>query len=566
MFVLMDIEWIENRYHHINPTQIAAMRVDEQWNCQDQFYSRIYPRDNSFHNWKHMAYIGGTPSDFLYAHGIYRVLTDLQSWLREDDVICFWYVDSKNILKSIYNLVLKIKVPQRIVVLGDYLFPFLAERKMKIGNAYALCNEYGLQATGPKHHSENDVVAMQKALGYIQYPASLLYGEPPRDTQATSNADKASEVPSIPDAMRPYQLEVDAGIFHKADCSAIPSNAVLTGHPDLKYFFRKKLQACPHCMKEDVRKGIRERNQDIINRTQYQFIYAEHSDVFHRRGCPAILSTTDEIKGSGYYDTVAKTGRRPCKLCNPTAGSWLNMAEKKKAKRVARQAAKASISTTVVPGRSMNAREQRAYVRYTEARTERFTATKDNFKSETEKNDFYTLTQPRFAFFCSAGYQTFHRRNCQKLHGLSNITGFSRYKDAIRSGHTPCKFCKPTAKLDIECSIPITNKRRKGESISDLETLCTEQGYTYEIADQYFCFTTAMGKWKIDFSSNPYIVYHINRVRTPNNEHDYHRQPRLFLSLLDTFEYIQRHDRKLMDRTPSRMDQELDKELQVATV
>lgn len=68
MFVLMDIEWIENRYHHINPTQIAAMRVDEQWNCQDQFYSRIYPRDNSFHNWKHMAYIGGTPSDWSGRH------------------------------------------------------------------------------------------------------------------------------------------------------------------------------------------------------------------------------------------------------------------------------------------------------------------------------------------------------------------------------------------------------------------------------------------------------------------------------------------------------------------
>lgn len=557
MFVLMDIEWIENRYHHINPTQIAAMRVDEQWNCQERFYSRIYPRDNSFHNWKHMAYIGGTPSDFLYANGIYRVLTDLQNWLHEDDVICFWNLDSKNILKSIYNLVLKIKVPQRIVVLSDYIYPFLVERKMKTGNAYALCNEYGLQTTGPKHHSENDVTAMQKALGYIQYPATLLHGDPQKDKQAALSTNDTPDEPHIPDAMRPYQLEVETGIFHKAECAKIPSDAVLTGHPDLKYYFRKKLQACPHCMKEAVRAGIRERNLDIINRTQYQFIYAENSEVFHRRGCSAVLNTTGIIKGSVYYDACASTGRRPCKICNPTSGTWLSASKKKNAKKAAKRAAAASITNTVVPDRSMNAREQRAYNRYVEAREERNATSFDSFKSETDKGDFFTLTQPRFAFFCATGYQTFHKRNCQKLHGLSNIIGFSRYKDATRAGHTPCKFCKPTSKLDIECAIPITNKKRKGESISDLKTLCTEQGYKYELDSQYFCFSTPVGKWKIDFSSNPYIVYHINLIRDPENEHYYHRQPRLFLSLLDTFEYIERHDRKLMDRTHSFQDAEL---------
>lgn len=117
MFVLMDIEWIENRIHHICPTQIAAMRVDEQWHCLELFYSRIRPRDNSFHKWKHMAYTGATATDFLYANSLYRVLTELQDWLRDDDIICLWFEDSKNILKSVYNLVLKCKVPQRIVIL-----------------------------------------------------------------------------------------------------------------------------------------------------------------------------------------------------------------------------------------------------------------------------------------------------------------------------------------------------------------------------------------------------------------------------------------------------------------
>lgn len=558
MFVLMDIEWIKDQRYHVNPTQIAAMRVDDQWNCQEQFYARIHPRDDTFHDWKHLAYSGGTPSDFLYAHGIYRVLTDLLSWLREDDVICFWHTDARNILKSVYRFVLRIKILQRIVVLRDYLFPFLTERKMMTGNAYVLCNAYGFPADGPKHHSGNDVAAMQKALGYIQYPASLLLGEPPCDMQTAGKADDISQARPAPDESRPYQLEVDTGIFHQTGCSAIPDSAVLTGYPDLKYFFRKKLQACLHCMKEDVRQGVRARNQDIISRTQYQFIYAEHSNVFHRRGCFAILSTTDVIKGACYYDTVVRTGRRPCKLCDPAAGLGSNLAEKRAVKRIVRQTMKAS--ARAVPGRTMSAQEQCAYARYTEARTERLTAAKGNFQSETEKKDFYTLTQTRFAFFCGAGYQTFHRRSCRKLDGLSNITGFSRYKDAIRSGHTPCKLCKPTAKLDIAYSIPITNQKRKGESINDLKALCTEHGYAYEIADSYFCFTTAVGKWKIDYSSNPYIVYHINRVRAPQNEFDYHRQPRLFLSLLDTFEYIQRHDQWLMDGTRGRTAQDLQTE------
>lgn len=164
-----------------------------------------------------------------------------------------------------------------------------------------------------------------------------------------------------------------------------------------------------------------------------------------------------------------------------------------------------------------------------------------------KREDFYTLTQPRFAFFRAAWFQTFHKRSCQKLHGLNHITGFSCYKDAVRGGYTPCKFCKPTAKLDIDCAIPITNQKRTGESSHDLEVLCHDQGYPYEQDGQFFCFSTPAGKWKIDLSSTPYIVYHINLTRTPGNDWNYHRQPRLFLSLLDAFDYILRHDKKLYD-------------------
>jgi len=539
MFVLMDIEWVDTSDHHVSPTQIATMRVDEQWNCVDRFFSRITPEDSSSVDWDHIAFSGGTPSDFLLSHGLFRVLTDLRAWLKEDDTICFWHNDSKNTLKSVYALVLNAEVSQRIVILSDYLFPFLIKRRMKTGNPYMLCNEYGVKTDRPTHHSENDVSAIQKALRYIQFPASLLNNVPPCRYDSVEALHTVWET----DALRPYQLEVETGIFHKSGCSFIRNDALLTGHPNLKYFLRKKLTACPHCMKEDLRKGIRERNQDIICRTQYRYVYTDNSEVFHRRECSAILSTTGTIKGSIHFNTCLSTGRRPCRLCNPINESIR--------KPPSAKAAPSASGKKSIPTRTMNAEEQRSYNRFLQARGERFSTSKNCFKSDAERKDFYTLTHTGFAFFSAAGYQTFHRRNCRKLHGLSGITGFSRYKDALHTGRTPCKICKPTAKHDIQYPVPITSKKRRDESPSDIAALCSSHGYPYEIENQFFCFTTPVGKWKINISSSPYVVYHINLIRTPDNDRIYHRQPRLFLSLADTFSYIHHHDKQLQDRSCS---------------
>lgn len=67
MFVLMDMEWIINDRGHICPTQIAALRVTDQWISRDSFYERMRPRDSSFYQWDHVAYSGGKASDFMYA-------------------------------------------------------------------------------------------------------------------------------------------------------------------------------------------------------------------------------------------------------------------------------------------------------------------------------------------------------------------------------------------------------------------------------------------------------------------------------------------------------------------
>lgn len=107
MYVLMDIEWITNRDQQINPTQIAAMRVDEQWNESNRFFARIRPRDSSFHQWDHMGYSGGTKEDFLNADSLSQVFSALDCWLNEDDVLCWWTPDSIKILNLVYLIALR---------------------------------------------------------------------------------------------------------------------------------------------------------------------------------------------------------------------------------------------------------------------------------------------------------------------------------------------------------------------------------------------------------------------------------------------------------------------------
>lgn len=548
MFVLMDIEWITNGDNDINPTQVAAMKVDAQWNEVDTFFARIKPRDNSFHQWKHMGYSGGEMEDFLNADKLPKVFYDLDNWLGTDDVLCWWTPDSIKVWNSMFLMALRRRNTRKHILLRDYLFPFLDAQKIVTGNPYKIAEAYGIPKFKPKHQSLSDVQTMRSVLSCVKFPSDKLSGSPETLRKQRQPADESVTEDWL------YQYDETTGYVHRKGCTAIPSGARLKGYMKLHTCLKKKFIPCPVCAAEEYRQIRKDWNQDVIDRSQYQYVYSDKSQVFHRRDCKVVLNTTGTIMGSVYYDGCIRTGRRPCKICNPEPGTWLSTKAWKKAKRKA----KAPYPDAVVPARSMTAGEQRAYKRYVEARGERLATNATEFKSQTEKDDFFTLTQPRYAFFCAAGYQTFHQRNCKKLHGLTNITGFARYKDAVRSGHTPCKHCKPTAKQDIECAIPITNKKRKGESISDLQQLCAAQGYAHEIQNQYFCFATPVGRWKIDVSAHPYIVYHINRVMAPHNEHDYHKQPRLFLSLADTFDYIQRHDRQLMTRSGLTSDCDLE--------
>ena len=171
----------------------------------------------------------------------------------------------------------------------------------------------------------------------------------------------------------------------------------------------------------------------------------------------------------------------------------------------------------------------------------------EEYRSAKRNRNQSIIDRSQYNFVYAKTSPVFHRRDCRKLKGLSNLKGFSRFHDATCAGYTPCKLCKPTKKQDMIYSIPITSQKRQDESVQDLVALCEENQFTYSREAGYFTIRTPLGRWRIHLKCNPIAVDHINLTTTPDNPLLYHRQPRLFLSLADTFGYNKRHGRKLLE-------------------
>lgn len=530
MYVLMDLEWFCASQGNPFPTQLAALRVDESWRELDRFFSRIKPDCTDTPDWIHMAFSGGKPEDFLRAPTLSAVLRNLRTWLQKDDVLCWWAEEAPEIFKRLHTPLLQTPpaVPHRVLL--DHVSPALTSRDIVQKNPYKIAASLGLTVPTPAHCSEHDVLIIQAVLRALDFPHENLRSRAKRRTSRYGSKQDPVH------ADMPYQLDAATGLLHRKDCDDIPDGAVLSGFASFKPCFNGKARPCP-CLTEEYRRAKRERNQNIIDRSQYNFVYVKTSPVFHRRDCSRILSA-NSIMGSIFYDACAKTGRRPCKLCKPSALELVKIPEK----------IYAPVKVPCGPfQKNLPNPEQRAIQRLKQSQEERRNAPLDSMTGQ-ERADLLTLTQPSYAFWAAAGYQTFHRRDCHKLKGLSNLKGFSRFRDAACAGYTPCKLCKPTKKQDMIYSIPITSQKRQDESVQDLVALCEENQFTYSREAGYFTIRTPLGRWRIHLKCNPIAVDHINLTTTPDNPLLYHRQPRLFLSLADTFSYIKRHDRKLLDQ------------------
>lgn len=56
MFVLVDLEWVHTKNNSCFPTQLAAARVNADWEKTDAFFSFIRPQSDVAFSCNHMAF------------------------------------------------------------------------------------------------------------------------------------------------------------------------------------------------------------------------------------------------------------------------------------------------------------------------------------------------------------------------------------------------------------------------------------------------------------------------------------------------------------------------------
>lgn len=552
MLVLADIEWALPQGAKPYPTQLALQRVDDAWNTAAIFYSRIRPGATP-PDWSFCAFSGGSAEEFLSAPFRPEVEDKLCSWLQEDDLLCWWFAQSKWMFRRFFPTLKR----HASITVTDYLPEYFQDSSWQERNPYVLAGEllnafsngknYGAgedwaTLPGPEHFSLNDTKAMRMALSAMQFPQKRFLKPPTVSDGAIKGKHAQKSGGTGSDGQ--FLYDPSANMIHKKGCPLIADEAQLLPYGSLKVPMQRGYQPCPKCCAKEYRGALVKRNADILRRCQYTYIYAPGSSVFHKYTCKTMLSAHG-ILGTGKYSSCVEKGMRPCKLCRPTKDDPPNPTTV----AAPPPPSKARPAKKPRPG-NLPKEKQRAVSRLWQAQQERFDPRNKEKLSSDSKDDFYTLTQPGFVFWAARGYQNFHTRNCPKLKGLSALTGFARYSDALHAGYTPCKQCKPSKKQDMVYSIPITSRKRSGESYRLLFDLCREHHYPCSLDDDgtYFLMETPVGKWKINLSANPVSLEHINLSTPWGSKTQYHQQPRLFLSLSDTFSYIHRHDSVIMRR------------------
>lgn len=540
MYVLLDMEWVTNNIRHISPTQIAAMRVDDSWYRSALFYSRIRPRDESFHQWSDIAYTGGDRWSFLSAPVLRKVLSSLVHWLRKTDRVCVWDETARDALLSTYQRVFKECFPYDILLLNEYTEAYVRQAAIPENDPYTIAEETGQDIPAPEGYAVNEVCAIQSALRGLRLPAEVLEDSPSQVFLALGQE---------PD----FYLDEQFKVVHAPCCSYLDDTLTPVFYPEEQFFFQKQLTYCG-CMRTTIREVNRERNRSRFASLNYRYVYLERSEVFHRADCHLALNTTGVTRGTARYKKSAATGRRPCRVCRPDlyrpseestpppAPKRIDAVSKKK------KANKTRIGESIAGMRTLSEEEIRSLKRFRQAQQERLAREDASFASDTEREDFFTLTRSSYGFFAAAGHSSFHLRQCTKLKGLGHIEGFATCREAQRKGFKPCRFCKPTEKNNILFPAQIGSRTQEGETVEVLIDRCLRNGYPYQNSEEEFLFETPVGKWLVNTAASPYIVYHINLVKTPHNQAEYHRQPRLFLSLEDVFRYVQKHDKALMTR------------------
>ena len=226
MYVLIDMEWVTNRHGNHWPTQLAAIRVDEEWQTVDSFSVLFRPKDITFQKWDHMAFSGWTRDNFLNADSLYPALDAFEHWLQPEDILCWWHQEAYA-LYTMFTKVAQIRDrASKVVFLSDYIYGFLAGQKGAVGSPYKICAARDIPTPEPAHCSINDVLAIQALVQSIDFQQRNLQA-PPKKWVKDTTALKESPV-------FPLLYDTSTQLLHHSDCELLPDNRYLPAYTSFK--------------------------------------------------------------------------------------------------------------------------------------------------------------------------------------------------------------------------------------------------------------------------------------------------------------------------------------------
>ena len=523
MFVLIDMEWVWLYGDNFSVTQLAALRVDSKWNVIDQFKSIASPPNKRFHKWDHVAYSGSTKEEFLAAPSAATVVSSFLQWLRPEDILLWWRQESADKFAAMQKTLIHRKMDNEHHIIQPLFQCYVEDGFDTHGNPYMLSKLRGIEPLFPEHDSMNDVTMLRLLLQKVGFRKAYLY------KPISMQGQIIGELCPLPYHIDPITMRI-----HLKGCPELPGSRRIIGVDGFKGAYRKGCKPCA-CCKPMWRAFLRERNQGILSDTQYNYIYLENSRVFHKPSCSTLREASSRLLGAIHYSACIKKKRVPCKLCKPDRKDAMIEIRSNALKT------DALLPRMPVTRRSLTTIEKQSVKRHNQASKERASLDLAAMTGQ-EREDAITLTATRFAFWAAPGYESFHSRNCGKIKGLSGLCGFARYNEAVRAGFKPCRFCKPTQRMDIVASIPINNQERPNESVEEMIRQCETRGFTCEFENRILTIITPVARWSFDPWKHPYQLMHQHTEASPGGASEVHRQHRLLLSLKDVILYIAKHD------------------------
>jgi len=186
MFVVLDMEWVEDPTGYRSLTQLYAARVDESWNTVRSFDALVRPQRPETAPWEHVAFNGYAPEEFCAAGAEGECVERFFRWLQPGDTLCCWQFETKNTLETLFRRSFSGPFSATVLCMNKKVRAIAERRGIRCFPLYQIAEAAGLTVPAPEHRSSCDVsvmLALFQTLELPQEPPQTQTPKPPLSRQ-----------------------------------------------------------------------------------------------------------------------------------------------------------------------------------------------------------------------------------------------------------------------------------------------------------------------------------------------------------------------------------------------